>query len=282
MSDISPIRFRRTVLYVPASHKRALEKAKQLNVDSVIFDLEDAVAIEQKSLARDWVCQAVASRDYGHREMIIRINGLDTEWGHEDLEKVMKVKPHVVLLPKVNTATDIYRITEKLSSDIALWVMLETPLSLLNIAEIVACSTHTPLSGLVMGTNDLAKELGTECDVHRTSLQYALSQSVLAARAYGLVVLDGVYNHLDDLEGLRAEAEQAKAFGFDGKTLIHPQQIDGVHAVFTPSDAEIKQARVIIEAFELPENKGKAVLRVNGQMVEILHLKRAKKILRLS
>ncbi len=265
----------RSVLYLPASNARALEKAKSLNVDALIFDLEDAVADEVKIDARDMVCAAVKQGGYGQRKVITRINGFDTQWGQEDWNAVCAVKPDVILIPKVNEASDIQNLC--VPEGIQIWAMIETPLSVLNVKEIAACVKNLSLSALVLGSNDLSKDLHLGLERDSYALNMSMSMLVLAARAYGLSVLDGVWNHIEDLQGLQQEAQKAKAFGFDGKTIIHPHQVETVNAVFSPSDRELKQFQDIIVAFSLSENKDKAVLRVNGQMVERLHFEQAKR-----
>jgi citrate lyase subunit beta/citryl-CoA lyase len=272
------IRPRRSVLYMPGSNTRALEKAKSLPADALILDLEDAVAPEAKEIARQQVCAAAQSGGYGGRELVIRINALDTPWGKADLEAAAAVAPDAVLLPKPSAAADIVRATEELADAGApgktrLWAMIETPLAILNIADIAAASQrqHARLACLVMGTNDLVKETRADLSSNRRPALYWLSATVTAARAYGLDVLDGVYNNFKDADGFRGECEHGRRLGFDGKTLIHPDQIGTANEVFAPPEGEVAFARKIIAAFDKPENRGKGVITVEGRMVELLH-----------
>ena len=277
------IRPRRSILYMPGANERALVKAKSLNADGIILDLEDAVAPEAKNEARDRVAAAVASGGYGAREVVVRINSLDTPWGEADLKAAVKATPHVILAPKVNNAADVAALSAKIDDvgggdDLVLWVMIETPLAILNIREIAAAAVSTRLSGFVMGTNDLAKDLRATMAPGRDAFLNALSISLTAARAYELVAIDGVYNDLKNEEGFEAECRQGQTLGFDGKTLIHPGQLDVCNRVFSPTEEEIEHSRAIIDAFAAPENAGQGVIKVNGKMTEILHLENAKRI----
>jgi len=272
------IRPRRSVLYMPGSNARALEKAKSLPADALILDLEDAVAPDAKEAARKQVCEAVTAGGYGNREIVIRINGLDTPWGAADLAAAAAAGPDAVLLPKPGIGADIVRATEALakggaSDKTRLWAMIETPLAILNVADIAAASRQVGarLACLVMGTNDLVKETRADLSANRRPALYWLSATVTAARAYGLDVLDGVYNNFRDADGLRRECVHGRRLGFDGKTLIHPDQVATANAVFAPLEAEVAFARKIIAAFDQPENKGKGVITVEGRMVELLH-----------
>ncbi len=272
----------RSVLYMPGANPRALEKAKTLPADALIFDLEDAVAPEAKVEARETVAMKVAAGGYGERSVFIRINGFDTEWGEADLSAAIEAKPNGILAPKIETRDDIARLDAALQkagapADLALWVMIETPKALLNIAEVAAAASHTRLTGFVMGTNDLAKELRAAPTPDRLAFQIALSLTVVAARAYGLLAIDGVFNDIQDAEGLQAECEQGRTLGFDGKTLIHPSQIDACNTVFSPDPDDVAQCRAVIDAFAAPENAGKGVLKVNGKMTELLHLEEARR-----
>ena len=280
---MSAIRPRRSVLYMPGANERALEKAKTLPADSLILDLEDAVAPEAKVEARERVCDAVKSGGYGPREIIIRVNALDTEWGAADLQAAVLAKPDAILAPKVNSATDIDRLEGALygdhaSADIALWVMIETPLAILNIREIAAKAGVTQLKGFVMGSNDLIKDFRADPMPGRENLAACYTMTIAAARAYDLLVFDGVYNDIANADGFAAEAKQAKAFGFDGKTLIHPSQVEPCNAIFAPPADAVKQARDVIAAFADPANAGKGVLKVNGKMTELLHLAQATRL----
>lgn len=275
---------RRSVLYMPGANTRALEKAKTLSADSLIFDLEDAVAPEAKAEARANVCAAAKEGGYGKREICIRINGLDTEWGLDDLNAAVAAGPDAILAPKVVSGDDIRRLDAAMtvagaSSDMQLWVMIEMPLAILNIEDIAAAAKDTRLTLFVMGTNDLAKELRASAKPNRQiAFGTSLSLSMLAARAYDIVAIDGVFNDIKDEAGLRAECEEGAAMGFDGKTLIHPSQLDIANEVFAPSAADVEQANAVIEAFADSANAGKGVLKVNGKMTELLHLEEAKRL----
>lgn len=275
---------RRSCLYMPGANERALEKAKSISADTLLLDLEDAVAPEVKLEARARVCETVQKGGYGKREVIIRMNGLDTEWGEDDLAAIVAAKPDGILAPKVSSAQEVQTLNDALSqcgaSDtFALWVMIETPLSILNLKEIAACAENTRLTAFVMGTNDLAKDMRALMTPSRLAFQTQLNLAVTAARAFGLVVIDGVFNDIKNAEGLEAECLQGREMGFDGKTLIHPAQVDVCNSVFSPSEADLEQARAVIAAFAAPENAGKGVLKVNGKMTEILHLVEAERLI---
>ena len=260
---------RRSALYMPAANPRALEKARTLDADVLIFDLEDSVAPEAKHEGRDHLAAAMLQGGYDPREIVIRINHLTTPWGVDDLAMAARLQPAAVLVPKVNGAADLVPIREALPAEIAIWAMIETPHSLFNLMEIAGAGLG--LSCLIMGTNDLVKEMRGEHMAGRANLISALSLAVWAARAQDLTILDGVYNAIDDGEGFAAECAQGVAFGFDGKTLIHPSQLLEANRLFAPSAEAVAQARDVIDAFNAPENQGKGVLRVNGQMAELLH-----------
>lgn len=265
----------RSVLYIPGSKERALEKAKTLPVDAIIFDLEDAVAVDEKANARRLLAETLVEGGYGPRAQIVRINGFDTEWGAEDLEVIAAAAPEAVLLPKVNSGQDIAALARRLdahpaTSETVIWAMMETPLGILNAAEIAAAPR---MAGFVMGTNDLAKDLGSRT---RGAMLTALQHSLLAARAHGIVAVDGVYNAFRDEEGLRAECEEGRDMGFDGKTLIHPAQVATANAVFAPSEAEIELARRQIAAFDEAVASGQGVAVVDGRIVENLHVETAR------
>ncbi len=269
---MTTIRPRRSVLYMPGSNARALEKARTLPADALILDLEDAVAPDAKDLARQQVCDAVKARGFGKREIVIRVNGLGTPWGEADLAAAADAKPDAILVPKISAASELNFIEAKLGPadrSIAVWAMVETPAAILNIASIAAAGGR--LACFVMGTNDLIKEIRGQHTPDRMNLAAALSLSVLAARANGIAAIDGVYNDIQNADGFKAICEQARAFGFDGKTLIHPTQVEPCNAVFAPSAEEIDAARKLIAAFELPENKGKGAIKLDGRMVELLH-----------
>jgi citrate lyase subunit beta/citryl-CoA lyase len=278
------IRPRRSVLYMPGSNARALEKAKSLPADGLILDLEDAVAPEAKEAARNQVCAVVEAGGYGGRELVIRINGLDTPWGQADLAAAVAAAPDAVLVPKVSSASDIARATEGLANAGApnktrLWAMIETPLAILNVAEIAAAATvpGARLACFVLGTNDLVKETRAELSDGRLGALYWLSAAVTAARAWGLDALDGVYNNFRNAEGFRGECRQGRILGFDGKTLIHPDQIGPANEIFAPTADEVAFARKIIAAFDMAEHKGKGVITVDGRMVEIMHAETARR-----
>jgi (3S)-malyl-CoA thioesterase len=259
----------RSVLYIPGSKDRALDKARGLVADAIIFDLEDAVAPEEKISARAVLKAALDAGGFGARARIVRVNGLDTGWGAEDIA-LFGSHPAVeaILIPKVNRAADLDAVA-RLAPGKPLWAMMETGLGMLNAAEIAA---HPALAGMVMGTNDLAKELGSRFRADRLPMQAGLGLCLLAARAYGRVIVDGVYNAFKDEDGLRAECEQGRDMGFDGKTLIHPAQLEIANAAFAPSEAEIDLARRQIEAFNAAKAAGQGVAVVDGKIVENLHI----------
>ncbi len=284
MTPPSPatIRPRRSCLYLPGANARALEKARDLPADTLILDLEDAVAPDAKTQARAAVAAALQAGGYGQREIIVRINSLDSEWGPDDLLMAVQAGAAGVLAPKTLDAADIERLDDALTradagSDVRLWVMIEMPKAIFNIREIAEASVRTRLSTFVMGTNDLAKEIRTRATPDRFAFQTALQLSVLAARSFGLSAIDGVYNDIQNEAGCDAECVQGRDLGFDGKTLIHPSQIAIANRVFSPAPEDVVQARDVIAAFALPENAGKGVLKVNGKMTELLHLSEAER-----
>lgn len=270
-------RFRpyRSVLYIPASKPRALDKARGLPVDAIIFDLEDAVSPEEKTASRGIMAEALAQSGYGNRARIVRINGLDTEWGRADAEAVAKMEADAVLLPKVDGPTDLDELAE-ITGDLPIWAMMETPLGMLNAAAIAA---HPKLQGMVMGTNDLAKELNARFRADRLPMLTSLGLCLLAAKAHDRVIVDGVYNAYKDEAGLAEECAQGRDMGFDGKTLIHPAQVDGANTAFAPSEAEIDLARRQIAAFDEAKASGQGVAVVDGRIVENLHVETAQKTL---
>jgi (3S)-malyl-CoA thioesterase len=265
----------RSVLYIPGSKPRALEKAKTLPVDAVIFDLEDAVSAEEKDSARDILAAALQEGGYGARVKIVRINGFDTPWGKEDAKAAALMDCDAILLPKVSSPADLDALAE-ITGDKPLWAMMETPRGMLNAAAIAA---HPKLQGMVMGTNDLAKELQTRFRADRLPMMAGLGLCLLAAKAEGLIIVDGVYNAFKDDEGLKEESTQGRDMGFDGKTLIHPAQVDVANAAFAPSADEIDLARRQITAFEEVEASGQGVAVVDGKIVENLHVATAREIL---
>lgn len=278
------IRPRRSVLYMPASNARALEKARTIAADALIFDLEDAVAPEAKETARRQAMDAVRSGAYGTREIAIRVNGLETAWFRDDIAAAAAVAPDAVVLPKVSSLADVARVTDVLDRAGApkrtrLLAMIETPLGVLNVGEIARAAQHTGsrLAGLIVGLNDLYKETRAVADPPRTVAQYWLSAIVTAARAFGLDALDSAYNNFRDGDGFRRECLAGRMLGFDGKTLIHPDQVTIANEVFAPLRAEVDWARKVIAAFDRPENKGKGVISLDGQMVELLHAAMARR-----
>ncbi|OJY36564.1 MAG: CoA ester lyase [Rhizobiales bacterium 65-9] len=283
------IRPRRSALYMPGSNARALEKAKSLPADVVILDLEDAVAPEAKAAARAQVCAAVLAGGFARREVVIRINGLSTPWGEEDLAAAADARPDAILVPKVSSAEALAMVGRRLAAQKAdqatrVWAMIETPAAILNIAAIAdaADDSITRLACFVMGTNDLAKESHARLTSGRAPFMPWLMQAVAAARANDLDILDGVFNDLQNDVGFRAECEQGRDCGFDGKTLIHPNQLAGANEIFAPSKAELDQAKKIIAAFALPENAGRGAISIDGRMVELLHAEMAKRTVALA
>ncbi len=280
------VRPRRSVLYMPGSNTRALEKAKALAADALILDLEDAVAPSAKSDARGFVCAAVKAGGYGRRELVIRINSLTSAWGMDDLAAAMQAGPDAILVPKVSSPSDIATVAKAMAAapqDVRIWAMMETPLAMLNAREIAsATSEHARFECMVMGTNDLAKETGAGLDGDRVAMMPWLMTCVAAARAFGLAIIDGVYNDFRNEQGCVAECAQGRLTGMDGKTLIHPGQIAAANAAFAPSRSEVDAARHIIAAFALPENAGLGAINLNGRMVELLHCEIARKTVAMS
>ena len=266
----------RSVLYMPSSNARALEKAKTLPADAIILDLEDAVAPDAKEQARDQACAAVASGDYGRRTLTIRCNGLDTPWGTADLQAAVAVKPHAVVVPKVSGPEHLARLVDVVGEATRIWAMIETPAGVFAAREIAA---HPQVDVFVMGTNDLAKELRAQLVPGRAPLVPHLATALLAAREAGIVALDGVYNDVKDLEGFEAEARQGLEMGFDGKTLVHPTQVEVANRVWAPSEAEVEHARAVISAFAEAQREGKGVVTVDGRMIENLHVANAERTL---
>ena len=280
MTD-TDLRPRRSVLYMPAANARALEKAKSIPADALIFDLEDAVAPDAKPEARDQAAAAAASGDYGNREITIRCNGLDTPWGADDLVAAAAAGPAAVVIPKVESTDYLHEISDRLDaagapSHTRIWAMIETPTAIFDARSIAAVDR---VAVLIMGTNDLAKELRAVAGDDRAPLLPHLSTAVLAARAAGKVILDGVYNDIQNADGFGAECQQGAAMGFDGKTLIHPNQVEVANDVWAPSDAEIADAKKVIAAFAEAEADGRGVVTVDGRMIENLHVDNARRIL---
>jgi citrate lyase subunit beta/citryl-CoA lyase len=279
-----PVRPRRSVLYMPGANERALEKAKSLPADSLILDLEDSVAPEMKVAAREKVCAIVKEGGYKRREIVIRPNALETAWGTADILAAAEAAPDAILLPKVAHPGDIISAAKILKSVHApektrLWAMMETPMAILQAREIAATAAdpENRLDCLVMGTNDLLKESRARALHNRFAVVPWLAMTIVAARAYGLDIIDGVYNDFKDEPGLRAECEHGRTLGMDGKTLIHPSQVAPCNEIFSPTDEEVEWSKKIIQAFDRPENAKKGVITVEGKMVERLHLVQAKR-----
>jgi citrate lyase beta subunit len=272
---------RRSVLYMPGSKERALEKARPLPADTLILDLEDAVAPSEKQAARELVRKAGKAGAFGRREVVIRINALDTEWGAADLVAACEAGPDAILIPKAESAEQIAEVDSRMTYhdapvDTAIWAMIETPLGALKAAEIAAAPR---MAALVMGTNDLVKDLRAEHTPDRQPVMAALGLALLAARAHGLACIDGVHNALRDEEGLRAVCRQARAMGFDGKTLIHPAQIEIANAIFGPDAAAVEKARETVAVFDEALARGEGVAVLDGRIVENLHVEQARRLL---
>jgi citrate lyase subunit beta/citryl-CoA lyase len=280
MSDFTPLR---SVLYMPSSNAKALEKAKTLPVDGVILDLEDAVAPDAKPAAREAAAAAAQSGEYGRRTLTIRVNGIGTEWHDADITAASQAGPDAIVVPKVDSADQVHRLVASMEKAGApdhtrLWAMVETPVAILDALSIARASER--LSVLVMGTNDLVKELYAEHVPGRAPILPSLHTALLAARAAGISIVDGVYNDVRDTEGFLAECEQGRQMGFDGKTLIHPGQVEGANAAFAPSEQAVEDARGLIAAFE--EGQGSGVVTYNGRMVENLHVESARRTLSIA
>ena len=278
---MSTYRPRRSVLYMPAANERALEKAKDIQADALIFDLEDAVAPDSKEVAREQACAAAASSEYGNRELTIRCNGLDTPWGKDDVLAAAAAGPAAVVIPKVDGSSYLDEISELLNqggapSSTQIWAMVETPIGILHVEEI---ARHERTSVMVMGTNDMAKELRASITADRQALLPYLAMCLLSARAAGVAILDGVYNDIKDESGFKDVCVQGAEMGFDGKTLIHPNQVAPTNEIFSPSLDELDFHRRIIEEFEAAEKDGRGVLTVDGKMIENLHVDEARRAL---
>ena len=278
------LRPRRSVLYMPGSNARAIEKARTLPVDAVILDLEDAVAPDAKEQARQQVTDAVKAGGFGNREVFIRVNGLESPWHADDLAAAAHAGPDAILVPKVGAVETLERVGQRLldmKADLKtrIWAMIETPQAIFNINALAAEAhdSESRLAGFVMGTNDLAKETRARLIPGRAPMLSWLARCLLAAHAHGIDILDGVYNDIGDAAGFEAECAQGRDMGFDGKTLIHPSQIEPCNQAFSPSPAEVAQARKIIAAFDQPDNKDKGVVQVDGRMVERMHAEMARR-----
>jgi len=274
------VRPRRSVLYMPAANTRALEKARGLPADVLILDLEDAVAPDAKETARAQAVAAVRQGGYAPREVIVRVNGLDTDWGAADLKAMGEAGPDAVLLPKIESADQVRTAANLLPEELPLWCMIETPRGVLR-ANVIAGASHR-LRCLVMGTSDLASDLHARPGLSREALLTSLSLCVLAARANGLAVLDGVHLDLEDEDGFVDACIQGRDLGFDGKTLIHPRQLAAANRIFAPDDEEVEEAQVIVDAFARAEAAGQGVVVVNGRLVENLHVAQAQRLLDLA
>ena len=281
------IRPRRSLLYMPGSNPRALEKARSLPADGLILDMEDAVSPDAKALAREQIVTALAEGGYGHRELMVRVNALSTEWGADDIKAVSEAgtPPDAVLIPKPSTAADVIEAINAFEAagcpdSVEMWIMAETPLCILNIAEVA--SAHPRLKGMVLGTSDLSKDTRVRHTPDRLGFIAALNLCVYAARANGLGIIDGVQLDLEDADLLALSCEQGRDLGFDGKSLIHPKQIAAANAAFAPDEKEIADARNIIAGFEQAQSEGKGVVVVNGRLVENLHVEEAKRQLALA
>lgn len=268
---------RRSALYMPCSNTRALEKAASLPADVLLFDLEDAVSPDNKAVARENIAKALQQHDYQHREKVIRINGLDTEWAKQDCEQLKSCEFDGLLLPKAETIEQINQVLALFGKDIPIWLMIETPKGVLNVESLAA---HPAVAVLVMGTNDLAKELRVQQSADRQEFLYSFSRCIMAARAFACDIIDGVYNELGNSDGLTAVCHQGKSLGFDGKSLIHPKQLEVCNQSFSPSQEEIEQAEAIVQAWQQADDKG--VIVVNGRLIEALHVEEAQRILQLN
>ncbi len=280
---------RRSLLFMPGSNARALEKARILPADGIILDLEDSVAPDAKSLAREQIAQAIAARGFGKREVWVRTNGLDTPWWVDDFGMAAKAGPDGILVPKISSVADLDSVGERLAgfgagSAIRVWAMIETARAVLH-AEELAAAAHDPktrLAGFVFGPNDIARETGIRMQPGRAAMIPMITHCILAARAHGIEILDGPYSNLGNVDGFGQECTQARDLGFDGKTLIHPGQIEACNAIFTPPAEEVARARQIIAAFDLPENAARGAIRLDGQMVERLHAEMAKRTIAIA
>ena len=277
------LRARRSVLYMPGANERALEKAKSIDADALILDLEDSVAPDAKETGRDNVVAAVRSGEYGHRELAIRVNSIGTQWHDDDVAAAAQAGPDAILVPKVESAEQVRGLVDAMESAGApehtqLWAMIETPRALLHAEEIAAA--HERLTVIVMGTNDIVNEtFGLHVPGRNATVLTSLAWTLLACRAAGKVVIDGVYNAVKDAEGFEAEARQGREMGFDGKTLIHPSQVEPANTIFAPSAEDVERAEQLIETFEQAKADGQGVVTFNGRMVEELHVRDARRIL---
>jgi citrate lyase subunit beta/citryl-CoA lyase len=283
------IRPRRSLLFMPGSNARALEKARNLPADGIILDLEDSVAPDAKALARDQIAQAIAEKAFGKRELLIRVNALDSPWWMDDVAMAGKAAPDGILVPKISSVQDLNAIADRLSginadTSIKVWVMIETARGVLHAEEIAAASrdSETRLAGFVFGPNDISRETRIKMQPGRAAMIPMITHCILAARAHGIEILDGPYSDFSNTDGFALECAQARDLGFDGKTLIHPGQIVTCNAIFTPPADEVAHARKIIAAFERPENASRGAIQLDGQMVERLHADMARRTIAIA
>ena len=283
------IRPRRSLLFMPGSNARALEKARNLPADGIILDLEDSVAPDAKALARDQIAKAVAAKGFGKREVLIRVNALDTPWWVDDVTMAGKAQPDGILVPKISSVADLNAIANRLSDinahiSIRVWAMIETARAVLDADKLAAASkdSETRLAGFVFGPNDISRETRIKMQPGRAAMIPMITHCILATRAHGLEILDGPYSDFANVDGFAAECAQGRDLGFDGKTLIHPGQIEACNAIFTPPAEEVAEARKIIAAFEQPENASRGAIQIDGRMVERLHADMAKRTIAIA
>ncbi|VIO65442.1 (3S)-malyl-CoA thioesterase [Bradyrhizobium ivorense] len=280
---------RRSLLFMPGSNARALEKARTLPADGIILDLEDSVAPDAKAVAREQIAKAVAAKGFGKREILIRINALDSPWWIDDITMAGKAQPDGILVPKISTVDDLNAVADRLSdigaqASIRVWAMIETARAVLDADKLAAASkdSETRLAGFVFGPNDIARETRIRMKPGRAAMIPMITHCILATRAHGLEILDGPYSDIGNIDGFAEECAQGRDLGFDGKTLIHPSQIDACNAIFTPPEAEVAEARKIIAAFQLPENASRGAIQLDGRMVERLHAEMAKRTIAIA
>jgi citrate lyase subunit beta / citryl-CoA lyase len=278
---------RRSLLFMPGSNARALEKARTLPADGIILDLEDSVAPDAKAVARDQIAQAVAAKGFGNREVLIRINALDSPWWVDDIGMAGKAQPDGILVPKISTVDDLNVVADRLGSadaSIRVWAMIETARAVLDADKLAAASKdpRTQLAGFVFGPNDIARETRIRVKPGRAAMIPMITHCILATRAHGLEILDGPYGDIGNVDGFAEECAEGRDLGFDGKTLIHPSHIDACNAIFTPPEAEVTEARKIIAAFEKPENASRGAIQLDGRMVERLHAEMARRTIEIT
>jgi citrate lyase subunit beta / citryl-CoA lyase len=278
---------RRSLLFMPGSNARALEKARTLPADGIILDLEDSVAPDAKAVARDQIAQAVAAKGFGNREVLIRINALDSPWWVDDIGMAGKAQPDGILVPKISTVDDLNAVADRLGSadaSIRVWAMIETARAVLDADKLAAASKdpRTQLAGFVFGPNDIARETRIRIKPGRAAMIPMITHCILATRAHGLEILDGPYGDIGNVDGFAEECAEGRDLGFDGKTLIHPSHIDACNAIFTPPEAEVTEARKIIAAFEKPENASRGAIQLDGRMVERLHAEMARRTIEIT